>query len=567
MNDWDRVRPELIQLRQRAEAVTKRKQGDHRDLSGLTAEEISRLVHELEVQQTELEMQNDELRLAQVALELARDRYTELFDLAPVSYFILDAKGRIQQANHSAAQLLGMDRRKLIHHLLQEFIASQDQDSFFRHLRQGFIHPDRERLELEMHREDGTRFHAQIVSVAEQNAAGSIEQCLTVILDITERKKSERLLREADRRKDEFLATLSHELRNPLTPIINALHILNLQDMPEVTHQAAREMIDRQLQHMVRLIDDLLDVSRITGGKFQLRKERIELSSVLEQAIEASRPNLDSAAHRLKVEPAQWPIYLDADPVRLTQAFVNLLNNACTYTDDGGEICLHAGLEGTQAVIRVSDNGIGIDAQHLPHVFDKFFQLDETQGRPKSGLGIGLWLTRELVESHQGSIEVTSDGPGKGSQFIVRLTAEAASQVGQTAESDHDTQYGSTNRRILVVDDNQDVVASLALLLQLSGNEVERAHDGLEAVAAAERFRPDVVLLDIGMPNLDGYGACGRIRRLPGGEEMVIIALTGWGKEDDRRKTTDAGFDAHLVKPINPDTLQRLLEEELAGKS
>jgi signal transduction histidine kinase len=365
-------------------------------------------------------------------------------------------------------------------------------------------------------------------------------------------------LREADRRKDVFLATLAHELRNPLAPLTHAVEILKRQDN-EVDQPSVLLMIERQLGHLVRLIDDLLDVSRISQGKLQLHRQPVALSEIVEQALEASRPHLHRAGQALTVTLPPHPVFLDADPVRLAQVFLNLLNNASKYTEPGGQIRLSATREADEVVVTVADTGIGIPREHLPHLFEMFSQGDPLPGFDQQGLGIGLGLARELVVMHGGHIEARSDGRGRGSEFIVRfpiLIETKADDGAPAADPEPCQKPGSLRpRRILVVDDNADAAHALALFLRISGHEVEMAHDGLEAVAGAERHRPEVVLLDIGMPRLDGYGACRRIREQPWGKTMVIVALTGWGQEEDQLKTREAGFDAHLVKPVNGATL------------
>jgi PAS domain S-box-containing protein len=373
-------------------------------------------------------------------------------------------------------------------------------------------------------------------------------------LNITERKLAEQELKEADRRKNEFLAMLAHELRNPLAPIGNAVEILKLQDSDGPASRMAREMIERQLHHMVRLVDDLLDVSRITRGKLQLRRHTVLLSDVLEQALEATRPLVNRAGQQLDLELPAEPIELDADPVRLSQVFLNLLNNASKYTERGGRICLSARRDASDVVVSVADTGIGISAEHLPEVFRMFAQVGPSLERGQGGLGIGLALARGLVEMHGGSIEAHSAGVGKGSEFIVRLPVLSEVPAPAPAPAVEGAAEGA-GRRILVADDNRDNAQSLAMLLQLQGNEVETVYDGLEAVEAVERYHPDVVLLDIGMPKMDGYAACRLIREQPGGRDIRIIALTGWGQDEDRRKSKEAGFDDHLVKPVAPATL------------
>ena len=377
--------------------------------------------------------------------------------------------------------------------------------------------------------------------------------------ELRQRRHAEAQLREADRRKDEFLATLAHELRNPLAPIRYAFDILKLGLPPDPGTHEAGEMIERQLRHMVRLIDDLLDVSRITRGKLQLRRERVELTEILQQALAACRSGIEAAGQRLRVTLPPGPIPMDADPVRLTQVFVNLLNNACKYTGSGGDIELRCEAGGDTATVQVRDTGIGIAHEQLSRLFEMFAQIDTTPERPQSGLGIGLALARSLVMMHDGDIQAHSDGPGRGSEFTVRLPVQTTTATAATTPGAAGDAGNPSTRRVLVVDDNPDIVLSLGMILRLHGHEVASAHDGLEALAVAEQFSPQVILLDLGMPKLDGYATCQRLRERPAGHDVVIIALTGWGQDDDRRKTRKAGFDDHLVKPVEAATLLRLL--------
>jgi signal transduction histidine kinase len=371
-------------------------------------------------------------------------------------------------------------------------------------------------------------------------------------------------LKESDRRKDEFLAMLAHELRNPLAPIRNAVQILRSKGPPVPELQWAREVIDRQVHQMTRLVDDLLDVSRITRGKIELRKERVELSSIVNHAVEASRPLMDKWGHEFVVTIPQEPIYLRADPTRLTQVLLNLLNNAAKYTDQGGRISLTAERHDNGLTLRVSDTGLGIPPEMLPRIFEMFTQVDRSVDRAEGGLGIGLTLVQRLVEMHGGTVEARSEGPGKGSEFIVRLPiSEHVADEEQHRTGDEGT-VSPAGRRILVVDDNRDAADSLAMLLRLLGNQVHTAHDGLEAVGAAAAFQPEIILLDIGLPKLNGYEAARRIRQQPGSSSMVLIALTGWGQEEDRRRSREAGFDYHMTKPVEFAALQKLLAERKA---
>ena len=378
--------------------------------------------------------------------------------------------------------------------------------------------------------------------------------------DITERANLLAALKESDRRKDEFLAILAHELRNPLAPIRNAVQILRAKGPPVPEMSWATDVIDRQVHQMSRLVDDLLDVSRITRGKIQLHKERIELAAVVKSAVEASRPLIDKGRHEFTVTMPPEPIPLDADLTRLSQVFLNLLNNAAKYTEQGGRIWLTIEREGDQVLVRVKDTGIGIPREMLPHIFDMFTQVDRSLERAEGGLGIGLTLVQRLVERHGGTVEAHSEGPGKGSEFVVRLpiATEAEGKKTHGPGGDAEDSTVESRRRILVVDDNRDSADSLGMLLRTLGNEVRMAHDGLEAVAVAAAFQPDVVLLDIGLPKLNGYDVARRIRDQRG-KGVVLIAVTGWGQAEDRRLSREAGFDHHLTKPINLGALQKLL--------
>ena len=376
-------------------------------------------------------------------------------------------------------------------------------------------------------------------------------------------EQAEARLRETDRRKDEFLATLAHELRNPLAPIRNALQIMQQAPDDRRAVEQARGMMGRQLVQMVRLIDDLLDVSRITRGKLKLRKERVELAWAVRDAVDIARPLIDAAGHALEILLPDDPLYLDADPVRLAQVLSNLLNNAAKYTERGGRIWLTAQRSDGEVCLSVRDTGIGIPADALPSIFDMFTQIDYSLERAHGGLGIGLTLAKRLIEMHGGSIEARSAGAGEGSEFIVRLPVVTSAPV-TPPPADRERSQPPTKCRILVADDNGDVAESMGMMLRLMGNEVRIVRDGLQAVEEAAAFRPDVILLDIGMPRLSGYEAARRIRRERWGKEMALVALTGWGQEDDRRRASEAGFDRHVTKPADFASLEGLIAELLA---
>lgn len=394
------------------------------------------------------------------------------------------------------------------------------------------------------------------------DSEGRIGGSVGAFLDITEIKRIEQALRDADRRKNEFLATLAHELRNPLAPIRNAVHVLLMKGPPEPDLKWSREVIDRQMQHVSRLLDDLLDVARITHNKLELRKERVSLSAVIHSAVETSRPLIDGSRQELTVALLPEPVYVDADPVRLAQVFSNLLNNAAKYTEPGGHLRLACERQGSDVVVSVKDDGVGIAHETLPRIFEMFSQSERTLDRSQQGLGIGLSLVKGLVELHGGSIEARSDGPGKGSEFLVRLPVVVEPLVEQAGPPSEDVlPQRVTHRRLLVVDDLKDGADSLAMLLRVMGHEVRTAYDGDEAILAAESFRPDVILLDIGMPKLNGYEACRRIREQPWGAQICLVALTGWGQQDDHRRAEQAGFNHHLLKPVNLAALLKVLAE------
>lgn len=377
-----------------------------------------------------------------------------------------------------------------------------------------------------------------------------------------QRHRTETALREAHQRKDEFLAMLAHELRNPLAPISTALQILDLPHASEGMHEDARQIIGRQVEHLVRLVDDLLDVSRFIGGKVTLRPERTDLERVVSRAIEVARPTLKARDHDFVVRLPSTPIMLEVDEVRVTQAIGNLLTNAARYTPPGGRVVLEADADARTVQVRVSDTGIGIDASMLDKVFDMFVQADHDGASTHGGLGIGLTLARQLVRLHGGDLTASSGGPGHGSVFLLtlprtdRAAAQASPEVDATAIAPID---------VLVVDDNQDAAGSMALLLQLFNHNVRTCNDGASALAAAAEHRPELVLLDLGMPGMDGFEVARRLRAEPGAP-LVIVALSGWGQASDRDRTAEAGFDLHLVKPIAAGELERLLDDVAAGR-
>ncbi|AKJ27150.1 PAS domain S-box protein [Caldimonas brevitalea] len=413
--------------------------------------------------------------------------------------------------------------------------------------------------------EDGSVRWVTARGRAECDAAGRAVRMPGVLVDITERKLLEEALRDADRRKDEFLATLAHELRNPLAPIRNSLEILKRPGVDAVSQQQSKAMMERQVHHLVRLVDDLMDVSRVMRGRIELRKEPVELASVIARAIETVQPLIETHRHCLELSLPHESLLVDADGVRLTQVLSNLLTNSAKYTEPNGHIRLSAAREGGLVALRVRDDGIGISAEMLPHIFELFVQVDHTSTKAQGGLGIGLTLAKNLVQMHGGSIEAHSAGLRRGSEFVVRLPL----MVQQLPDAGADTLEGQavpeeaatcSGHRLLVVDDNGDAALSLAMLLRLQGHDVRVAHDGPSALALATAYHPHMVFLDIGMPGMDGYEVARRLRQQPGLEGIVLAALTGWGQQQDRRRTAEAGFDHHLVKPPEAEALESLLK-------
>ncbi len=365
-------------------------------------------------------------------------------------------------------------------------------------------------------------------------------------------------LKDADRRKDEFLAMLAHELRNPLAPIRNGLQILNMSPDPKILSEV-RDIMDRQLTHMVRLIDDLLDVSRVSQGKIDLRKETINLNTIIQTAIESSRPLIDNAGHTLTVNITNEPLWLDADHTRLAQVIGNLLNNAAKYTPQNGQINLSAYRSNDDVVIEVKDNGLGIPENMLPSVFDLFTQIDRNLERSQGGLGIGLALVKKLVAMHNGSIKVESEGSGKGSTFTVKLPFSKNHIQEVKIQESPENQQPNSGLNVLVVDDNIPSAKTTGWTLEFIGHKPTLAHDGLEALEMAKNLKPDVILLDIGLPGMNGYDICRELRKLPEFKDTIMIAQTGWGQERDRQTALEAGFNHHLTKPVDFNDLSKLL--------
>jgi signal transduction histidine kinase len=486
---------------------------------------------------------------------------------APVPIAIAhDPECRFISANHALAALLGLPDDANF-----SLTPREGGEAPYRITQQGrdvppadlpmqyaIAHRTAVRNEIDIVRADGAVLHIQNDVEPLFDTRGDVYGCISVCIDVTERKLSETALRDADRRKDEFLATLSHELRNPLAPIRTALEVIRLaRDNPDLVEKA-RAAMERQVLHLVRITDDLLDIARITQNKVELRRECLDLRAVLHSAIEATRPLIDERRHALIVDFVRLPIWTNADFTRLSQVFANLLHNAVKYTPHAGLIRVSAAEDDGWAVATVADNGIGIDPDLLPNVFEMFTQLQPHRDRTHGGLGIGLTLARRLVELHGGAIEAASEGAGRGSSFIVRLPLAKAAEGERLAGPAEAAAAGAC--RILVAEDNPDAAEMMRVMLEVKGHDVRIAADGVEAVAIAQAFEPQIAFLDIGMPRMDGYEAARRIRdQLQ--HRVMLIALTGWGQDEDKRRAREAGFDHHLTKPPEPEQLDRLISD------
>jgi PAS domain S-box-containing protein len=412
-------------------------------------------------------------------------------------------------------------------------------------------------------RPDGSRCSALAHVNPIHNELGEVIGAVNVVIDISARKQAEDILKEADRRKTQFLAMLAHELRNPLAPIRNGLQIVRLANNDHEVMEQARGMMERQVGQMARLIEDLFDLSRITTGKLKRRNDRFDLLLAVQDALETSRPCIDAARHELTVILPNDPIFVDGDRGRLAQVFANLLNNSAKFTDDEGQIWLKVERHGSDVIVKIRDNGAGILPHNLEKIFDLIMQSERMIEQAQCGLGIGLNLVRGLVEMHGGRVEAHSDGPGKGAEFTVRLPVML--QYGKKQHTPSDKVLPTSHYRILVVDDNKDSAKTLAMTLKLMGHTTRVAHDGLETLMVAEEFLPHIVLLDIGLPKLNGYDVCRHIRKQRWGDGMVLIALTGWSQDEDKLTSKEAGFNFHLVKPIDFASLGKLLDGLLSA--
>jgi PAS domain S-box-containing protein len=499
------------------------------------------------------------------ALRASEQRFREMADGVDAIMWVTDARGRIEFVNRGYCEFFGVSSEQVQTGGWRPPIHPEDRARYIEAFKQSLASHTVIRARARVRHASGQWRWLESRGEPRRDEAGRFIGHVGLSLDITDLLSSQEALRQADRRKDEFLATLAHELRNPLAPIRTATQLLSSTKLNDEQLSWARQVIQRQVKHMVFLLDDLLDVARITQGKLTLKKERVALNAVVDTAVEAARPLIDAKDHKLVVELPDDNPTIDGDPMRLAQIISNLLTNAAKYTDHGGEITLRAQVEGTLLSLSVKDTGIGVPPDAVDRIFEMFAQVRGAQSRSDGGLGIGLALAKGLLELHGGTIRVKSEGAGKGSEFVITvpLWVNGDATRPQRAPKAEDAPK-PTGFRVLIADDNKDAADSLAILLGLAGHVVRVAHSGRSALAVANSFRPDVALLDIGMPELDGYEVAQHLRREPWGQSMRLIALTGWGQENDKRRAMEAGFDLHFTKPVDVDQVQALLAGDVA---
>lgn len=501
------------------------------------------------------------------ALRQSERLYRAIGESIDYGVWVSDAEGRNIYASDSFLRLLGVTQAQCSDLGWVDMLHPDEVEATAAAWRDCVRNGDFWYREHRFRGADGA-FHPVLAQgVPMRDDEGRVSGWAGINLDISRMKKTEDALREADRRKDDFLATLAHELRNPLAPIRHAAKLLGLKGMDPAQSQAARDIISRQVARMALLLDDLLEVSRITRGRLELRKARTTLAELVKAAVETSKPLIDGKGHEFVVDVPDVTVELEVDALRLSQALSNLLTNAAKYTDPGGRVVLQAECQDGAVTFTVTDTGIGVPATALPTIFEMFSQVDSAIDRSEGGLGIGLALVKGLVLLHGGTVEAASSGPGKGSTFTIRLPAECQLQSsGQATRVVSATPHSGRRGRVLVVDDNRDAASSLAMVLGTSGHAVQIAHAGEEALIAGSAMEPDVVLLDIGLPDINGYEVARRIRHSAWGRGVLLVALTGWGQKDDVERAHDAGFDLHLTKPADPERIERLVEDFLAER-
>jgi PAS domain S-box-containing protein len=511
-----------------------------------------------------------ERKRAEEELRQAEERMRSVVNHVIDGIITIDEQGKVESFNPAAEKLFGYARAEVIGQnvklLMPEPYHGEHDGYIANYVRTGQAKIIGIGREVVGRRKDGSTFPMELAVSAFH--IGPRRFFTGIVRDITERKRLEHELRqrldelaEADRQKNEFLAMLAHELRNPLAPICNALHLIKMPGADRLTVDEARDMMERQTHHLVRLVDDLLDVSRIIRGNIELRKEPVDLAMAVTRAVETAHPVIDAHGHQLNVSLPEHPVFVEADLVRMAQIIANLLTNAAKYTDVAGRIWLTVEREDDHGVVRVRDSGIGIAPEFLPRIFDVFIQGDRSLARSQGGLGIGLTLVKRLVEMHGGTVAASSAGLGEGSEFVIRLPALSEAQIRTTQERPGVQSHviHAPKRRVLVVDDNVDAAKSIAMILKLSGYDVHCVHDGPTALEAAQAYRPDVVVLDIGLPGMSGYEVAQRLRERPEFKRTPLVAVTGYGQDEDRRLSKEAGIDHHLTKPVDPSALQRFV--------
>ncbi|MBC8055622.1 MAG: PAS domain-containing protein, partial [Rhizobiales bacterium] len=510
-----------------------------------------------------------ERKLADEQLRLERERLRLALGAGQMGAYDLNVKDDTLWWSPETYALFGVSPVDFVpsRQSVSEFIHPDDRETFLQARAQAiderrpFLH------EFRIRRADGVVAWLAHRGQAEYDAQGHPVRTFGVTMDVTERKQVDQILRDADQHKDHLIAVLAHELRNPLAPIRNATHILRQTGLTAALATWCHDVIDRQVGQMARLLDDLLDVSRLSGGQLRLQRQPIRLAVAVDRAVEIAQPLIDAAGHAFSISMAPRELKVDADLTRLAQVFSNILINAAKYTPPGGRIALEVGQRQGQAVVTVTDNGIGIADADMPEIFKMFARVASLSNRSQGGQGIGLWLARGLIEMHGGSIDARSGGENRGSTFELRLPLiePSAAVSPEVAVADETGASGEAPLRVLIVDDLRDGSDSLAMLLSGRGHTVQVAYDGREALRLAEAFRPEVVLLDLGMPGVDGYEVCRRIRATPWGGGMTVVAQSGWAQEDARQRSREAGFDHHLTKPIAPESLLALLRPQALG--
>jgi len=473
--------------------------------------------------------------------------------------WIKDAAGRYVFVNEAAARSFGYPAAEILGKTDDELFPAETAAQFKANDRQAIAHSSGIQVVETLEVERGNVRHSLVSKFPILSAQGEAAMVGGMAIDMTDRLRAEQALKEADRLKDEFLAMLAHELRNPLAPIQSAISIMQHPESDAETVQNVQIVAARQVEHMSRLLDDLLDVSRISRGRIELCLEDLDLAVIVRRAIESVHPLMDARQHQFRISLPGRPLMVSGDAARLEQVLTNLLNNAAKYTDPGGVITLSAAREGNEATLRVRDNGIGLEPSMLSRIFELFVQAERRVDRSMGGVGIGLTLVRKLVELHGGNVEAFSEGPGRGSEFVVRLPLHPSAQGAPESKPGSRPMIRLPSHRVLVVDDNIDAANTLAMLLRLAQQDVRAVYSGQSALEEAARFQPEVVILDIGMPGMDGYEVARCLRRLAGGESLVLIAVTGWGQQEDRDRSTAAGFDHHLLKPVDSAVLHQLL--------